>query len=185
MLEHHGHLPPAEVGKLLRSVGRDVLALEQDPPAGRLHQPDQAAHQGRLAAAGESHDDVDLPGVHGEGDVAHRDNQVELFLDLAPALRSVGGLQGAIRLVPEHLPEPFDLQLTVVFPHVRTIHRLGVSASLAESGAACQSNTTAPIPSRNDSDARRRAITVVMRVRVWQIAAHSDSLNTNRAETAT
>src|SRR3546814_9931224 len=60
VLEHHAHLVAADLDHLALGAAQQVAALEEDLAGGRLDQPRQAAHQGRLAGAAESHDDEDL-----------------------------------------------------------------------------------------------------------------------------
>src|SRR3546814_13174975 len=60
VLEHHAHLVAADLDHLALGAAQQVAALEEDLPGGRLDQPRQAAHQGRLPGAAESHDYEDL-----------------------------------------------------------------------------------------------------------------------------
>ncbi len=53
--------------------GRDVLAVEQHLPAGRLDQAVEHAHQGRLARPREAHDDEYLALANREIRIPHAD----------------------------------------------------------------------------------------------------------------
>ena len=119
VLEDHGDLAAAELHQLLRSICADVLAIETDPPRSGLREPDEAAHQGRLAAAGQSHDDEDLSRVHAERDVSEPDHDTQRPADLLPAHGLALRQQGSFRVLAEYLPEVADLYLTNARPHVR------------------------------------------------------------------
>ena len=70
------------------SAAQDVLAVEQDRTGRRLDEPRQAAHERRLAAARQAHDDEDLAGPDVERDVADRDGRAGLLAQLGA--RQVG-----------------------------------------------------------------------------------------------
>src|SRR3546814_14639020 len=57
VLEHHAHLVAADLNQLALGGTQQVAPFEDDLAGGRLDQPRQAAHQGRLARAGEPHDE--------------------------------------------------------------------------------------------------------------------------------
>ncbi len=71
VLEHHADLPGADLAQLAVAERGQVLAVEADMPGGRLEQAVQHAQQGGLAGSGQTHDDEDLAGLHGEGRVDH------------------------------------------------------------------------------------------------------------------
>ena len=84
----------------------DVLALEDELAGGRLDQPGQAAHQGRLAGAGQAHDDEDLAGGDVEAHVADGGRAAGAVDQLAPRQgRQLRGRAGTCCLGPEHLPQ--------------------------------------------------------------------------------
>ena len=66
-------LPPAELPQALAVGLSDVLALEQDLAGGRLDEAGDAAHERRLAAAREAHDDEDLASPDVERNVVNGD----------------------------------------------------------------------------------------------------------------
>src|SRR3546814_19563002 len=81
-----------------------VAALEEDLAGGRLDQPRQAAHQGRLAGAAESHDDEDLAVADLQVGRAHRADQTGA-LDLRQARRARPPLQEALGALAAQLPD--------------------------------------------------------------------------------
>ena len=60
VLEDHRELAAAQLPQPLLVRRADVLALEDHTARGRLDQPGQAAHQRRLAGAGQAHHDEHL-----------------------------------------------------------------------------------------------------------------------------
>ena len=75
MLEHHAELVAPQPDQLLRAGQQEILAVEQYLAGGRLDQAGKAAHQRRLAGAGQAHDDETLAGEDGEFDVGHGGDQ--------------------------------------------------------------------------------------------------------------
>jgi len=106
VLEGHAHPVPAQVEEVALVGGGDVEVGDAHGPGGRLDEPGQAAHERRLAAPGEAHDDEHLALVDVEVDVSHGDDVARPRLQLAP--RQVGGGRpdDALRPGPEDLPEP-------------------------------------------------------------------------------
>ena len=105
VLEHHGHLVPPEVDQLALAHRGHVGAVDHDLPRGRLHQPRDAAHQRRLAAAREAHDHEGLALPHLEGHVLDRDDVAGALLHLLARQRGIEFAQDALGVAPEHLPQ--------------------------------------------------------------------------------
>ena len=61
VLEDHAHLVAANVPQLLLVHREQVLAVYEDLAASRFDKTAETADEGRLAAAGEAHDDEGLP----------------------------------------------------------------------------------------------------------------------------
>ena len=73
VLEDHRDLVAADAPAAPRvDIAATSLAVESDPARGRLDEPGQAAHQRRLAGAGQAHDDEDLARRDVERDVLDR-----------------------------------------------------------------------------------------------------------------
>jgi len=70
VLEHHGHLPPAQFAQLGDACLQDVLPVHQDLSRCGFYQPGQAADQGGFAGSGKSHDHKDFALGHVEAQVA-------------------------------------------------------------------------------------------------------------------
>ncbi len=105
MLEHHRGVVAAQVAQP-RLVGLgDVLALDEHLTGGRLDQPGQAAHQRRLAGAGQTHDDEDLAGRHLERHVLDADDTAGLLLQLRARQLRVGCPEDLVGTLAEDLPE--------------------------------------------------------------------------------
>ena len=72
VLEDHAHPVPAQVEQVALVGGGDVEVADAHGPGGRLDEPGQAAHERRLAAPGEAHDDEHLALVDVEVDARER-----------------------------------------------------------------------------------------------------------------
>ena len=134
VLEDHSDLAAPELLHLLRRVCVDLLAVEVDLPHGGFREPDEAAHEGRLAAAGQAHDDEDLSRVHGERDVPQRDHNAQFRAHLIAALRRILRLQGGLRVIAEYLPDVLHLYLASALAHVHTSPRQGRAIVPRDSG---------------------------------------------------
>src|SRR5690606_34501591 len=95
----------------------DVLAVDDDLPAGRLDQADQAAHERRLAAAGQAHDDEELAAPNRETRVADPDDGAGLLLNLSlgRALRDQG--EHAVPVAAEDLGHLSDVEDDIAVLH--------------------------------------------------------------------
>src|SRR5712691_3511804 len=92
-----------------RLVGlADVFAVEEDLAGGRFDEPGQAANQGRLATAGQAHDDEDLARLDIEGDVANGDGGPELRPKVGIRKIRVRGADELVLGRAEGLPEVPD-----------------------------------------------------------------------------
>ncbi len=60
VLEHHGHLPPAQFPQLRQARLQDVFAIHEYLPGRGFDQPGQAADQGGFAGSGKPHDHENL-----------------------------------------------------------------------------------------------------------------------------
>ena len=78
-LEHHAHLEAPQVAQRLRVELQHILAVHQDASVGRLDQPVDVPDQGRLARAGQAHDDEDLAFPDVEADIADADGVAGLL----------------------------------------------------------------------------------------------------------
>ncbi len=71
VLEHHAHLVAADLDELLLRHLQQIAVLEKNFTGGGLDQAGHAAHHGRLAGAGQTHDDEDLTLGDVEVHIAH------------------------------------------------------------------------------------------------------------------
>ena len=108
LLEDHGRLGAAELRQLLFAVGEDVLAVDGDGADGGVDEAVDTAHQGRLAAAGEPHDDEGLAVGDLEVDILQRQNTVVGCLRLC--LAHPGQLLGQVGpdALAKDLPQVLD-----------------------------------------------------------------------------
>src|SRR5881392_3499359 len=105
MLEdHRGRVAP-QLAQFRLARGGDVLAGDVDLSGARLDQPDQRPDERRLARAGESHDDEDLPGSYVERDVADGRDAAGLRAQLGARELGVGRADDAVGVAPEDLPD--------------------------------------------------------------------------------
>ncbi len=70
MLEHHRNVVTAQLAQPSLGHRDDVLAIDHHLASRRLDQPGEAAHQRRLARAGQPHHHEDLAGGDVEAHVA-------------------------------------------------------------------------------------------------------------------
>ena len=83
----------------------DVLTRQEELPGRRLGQPGEEAYEGRLARAGQTHDDEDLAGRDVKGDVAHTDDVAVLGLELLAGQLGIRGADDLCSVWAEDLPE--------------------------------------------------------------------------------
>jgi hypothetical protein len=86
MLEHHAEGLLAERQQLLAVEPGDIDVVDENPAAGRLDEPVHAPQEGRLARAGQTHEDEDLALMHLEGDIAQSDDRTAGLGDVSLAL---------------------------------------------------------------------------------------------------
>ena len=105
MLEHHAHLVTAQLDQFLRRRLHEILAVEDDLAGGRIVEPGDGADQGRLAGAGQPHDDQDLAGLRHRR--RHRGPRrcSPRRAKCSACGRAVVARQKAGRIGPEDLPE--------------------------------------------------------------------------------
>src|SRR3546814_7952398 len=84
-LEDHADVAPAHPDQLVLAQFRDVPAVEENLPAGRLDQPVEHADQGRLARSGQAHDHKDLALPNGEIRILHRNRALRFAIYVVPA----------------------------------------------------------------------------------------------------
>ena len=65
-LEDEAHVAPAQLDQLALRHGGEVGAIDQHGAGGGLDQPVEQPDKGRLARAGQAHDDEDLARAHAE-----------------------------------------------------------------------------------------------------------------------
>src|SRR5262249_35738137 len=120
ILKHHPHGATPQLYQLACIGLQQVLAIEQNAPAGRLNQAGKAAHQGRFARAGQTHDDEDLADIDVEGGIEHRGEMLRLVqASRAPggsALREAAFRRNAAGLGTIDLPETAAGQLDGTLP---------------------------------------------------------------------
>src|SRR5690606_31310881 len=83
--------------------GEDVLVVDQQLAGGRLEQPVDAAHERRLAGAGQAHDHEDLALADLERDVGDRHHAAGFLEDLILVGARREALQGALGRLPKDL----------------------------------------------------------------------------------
>ena len=109
MLKHHADLPGTDVAELRFRKTQHVLAEQSYGAGGRLDQPVDVAHQGRLAAPRQAHDAEDFAASDVEGNVRDTDDGVETLEDVrfaeAVATNLIHDFFGA---VAEDLPDAFE-----------------------------------------------------------------------------
>jgi hypothetical protein len=91
VLEDHADVVAAQFAQLRRRARRDLVPVEDDASGGRLDQPGQAAHERRLAAARQPHDDEHLAGANGERDVTDRGDAAGRRQQLVARELALGG----------------------------------------------------------------------------------------------
>jgi len=121
-LEHHADVLAAQGAQFGVRQGIDVVAVDHDPAGGRLHQAIEHAHQGRLARAGQAHDDEDLAGFDGEAGVEYTDRATGLGQDVLLGGALANQRQGVVGLVAVDLEDLVDDDL---FCHVVVLLRFG------------------------------------------------------------
>src|SRR5918994_1003090 len=104
VLEDHRDGVAPQFAELAGVRARHAVAEDRDVAGGGLDQPDQRAHERRLARAGEAHDDEDLAGHDLERDVAHGDRAAGLLAQLAARQLRVGRPDDLAGLRAEDLP---------------------------------------------------------------------------------
>ena len=111
VLEDHREAVAPQLAHLLGVLREDVLAVEEDLAEGRLDQPRQAPDEGRLAAAGQAHDDEHLALANVEAHVADGGGRAGLAAEIGvrELQQRVAGLELALAR-PEQLPQPANLQ---------------------------------------------------------------------------
>ncbi len=76
VLKHHAHLMAADFDELGFRQAEQIPSLELDRSGGRFDQSGQAAQEGRLAGAGQAHNDEDLALPYGQSRIADGANQI-------------------------------------------------------------------------------------------------------------
>ena len=107
VLEDHPELAPAQFAQGLGRQAGDVLPVDVNPAGIGLVQAVDQAQQGRFAAAGQPHDDEDLPAHDFQGDIEHADRCRVLALHFGLAQTAAQGLHGAIGLATKHFADVF------------------------------------------------------------------------------
>ena len=105
VLEDHREFRAPQVTQLLVIRLEDVFALDDDFTRCRVHEAGEAAHEGRLARAGESHDDEDLALGDIEGDVADRRGAPRVREQLVAGKVGVRRAHDLVGLRAEDLPQ--------------------------------------------------------------------------------
>ncbi len=105
MLEHHAHAVAPQLGQLGVVVTHDIFAIDDDFAGGRFDQARDAAHQGRFAAARQSHHDKGFARVDFEGYVIHADDVAGLFLDFGARQGPIQVFQGPFRISAKDFPD--------------------------------------------------------------------------------
>jgi hypothetical protein len=105
MLEHHRDAVAAQLTQLLRARTGYVLVADRDLPRRGLDQADQCADEGRLAGAGQAHDNEDLARPDVDGDVAHGHDGAGLLAKLGAGQFGVWSADDLVGLRSEHLPD--------------------------------------------------------------------------------
>ena len=110
-LEHHGHLAAAERLQARGIEAEDILAVEQDAPAGRFDQAVEMADQGAFARSGQAHDDEGFARPDIERDVMQAKDMVRLVLQagLVHACMDLG--QRALGIAAKDLGHAIDPDL--------------------------------------------------------------------------
>ena len=119
VLENHGDPAAPKLHQLPGRVCTDVHAVEVDPSRSGFREPDEAAHQSRLAAAGKAPwTTKDLSRVYGERDVSKPDHDPQLPAYLFAGHHRVFLLQRGLGIISEHLPDVVDLYEGFTLTHV-------------------------------------------------------------------
>ncbi len=129
-LEDHAQLGAAQLDQLFVAHADDVLVIDQHLAGGRLDQPVQHAHHGRLARSRQAHDDEDLALDDVEAGVLHADRRAGLLEDLLLVETLLDQLHGLLRLGSEDLVEVLNANLNLC--HTSTLSRL-----FKKPGASC------------------------------------------------
>ena len=97
VLEDHRDRTAAQLTQLPAIGAHHVVACDLDLARGRLDEPDERAHQRRLARAGEAHDDEHLALPDLQRDVPDCDDVARLLAKLGPREEGVLGIRRAAR----------------------------------------------------------------------------------------
>src|SRR5437899_1537452 len=106
MLENHRRGVAPELPQFDTAQGRYDFAVDLDVAGARLDQPDQRAHERRLAGTGQPHDDEHLSRPDLERDVAHRGDAVVLGAQLRAWQVGVRRSDYATGMPTKDLPDP-------------------------------------------------------------------------------
>jgi hypothetical protein len=105
VLEDHGEFRASQVPQLLVVGLEDVLTLDDDLACRRVHETGEAAHECRLARAGESHDDEDLTLGDIEGDITDGRGAARVREQLVAGKIGVRRAHDLVGLRAEDLPQ--------------------------------------------------------------------------------
>lgn len=109
VLEDHRGAVAAQFAQPRLVHGADVLAVDDDRAGRRLDEPGQTAYEGRLARAGQAHDDEDLALAHIEAHVPDGGRAAGTGPEFGRAEGRELGVGGdAVGLGAEDLPQPVD-----------------------------------------------------------------------------
>ena len=110
-LEHHADLVSTKFAQGVHVVLQDVLAIDQNRPAGGVDQAIEVPYQGGFARAGQAHDHKDFAGADAQRQVVHADHATGFVEHLILALALADHGQRILGAVAENLEDVahFDL----------------------------------------------------------------------------
>ena len=109
VLKDHADLPRPDIAKLGFRKAEHILSEQGDGARGRLYQPVDVTHQGRLAASRQAHDAEDLAALDVEGDVGDPDHGIEALEDFRLAeIVAANLVHDLLGSVAEDLPDTFE-----------------------------------------------------------------------------
>jgi len=110
VLEHHGHVVPAQLAQLDVVGPGDLLAVHHDTPGGGLDEPGEQPDQGGLARAGQAHHHEHLAGRHLERDVLDGHHAAGLGLQVLAGQVRIRCADDLVGPVSEDLPQAVHRQ---------------------------------------------------------------------------
>ena len=91
ILKNHSHLL-TEAAEFRRAASVDGHAVQQDFSLVRRNQPVDALEEGALACPGRADENLEVAGVHGDGDIMQNGASAESFADAAHLQQGGGSI---------------------------------------------------------------------------------------------